>query len=185
MVANATRDRWAAVMRLVGLGLAVAALVGVTVWFRLFPPGSRLLHRPAPDFSLPVMANGDPEARLRLSDLTGNVVVLDFWASWCEPCGMQAPILERFARSHQGEAVVVGINLDDDPGVIAQYVRQKSLTYPMVSDENGEVRSAYDANNLPTLVVVDPHGNVAAAMQGLVARAQLDAAFAAARKPSG
>jgi cytochrome c biogenesis protein CcmG, thiol:disulfide interchange protein DsbE len=170
------------VLRAVGLGVALAALVGAMVWSQLFPPGSALLHKPAPDVSLPVVANGEPGARLRLSDLAGNVVVLDFWASWCEPCAMQAPILERFARSHAGEVMVVGINLDDEPGVVAQYVKQKSLTYPMVSDEAGDARSAFGATNLPTVVVLDPRGNVASYTQGVVAGAQLEAALAAARQ---
>jgi cytochrome c biogenesis protein CcmG/thiol:disulfide interchange protein DsbE len=112
-------------------------------------------------------------------------VVLDFWASWCEPCAVQAPILERFAQSHAGEVVVVGINLDDEPGVVQQYARQKSLTYPIVSDEQGDARSAYGANNLPSLVVVSARGNVVRYVQGLVARAELDAALAAARKSGG
>jgi cytochrome c biogenesis protein CcmG/thiol:disulfide interchange protein DsbE len=178
-------DRRTSVLRAVGLVLAGAALVGVTVWSQLFPPGSQLLHKPAPDFALPVVANGDPGARLRLSDLAGQVVVLDFWASWCEPCAVQAPILERFARSHAGEVVVVGINLDDEPGTVQQYARQKSLSYPIVSDDDGEARSAYGANNLPSLVVVDARGNVVRYVQGLVAGAQLDEALRAAKKSGG
>ena len=169
-------------LRAVGLGLALVALCAAMVWSQLFPAGSALLHKPAPDVSLPVVANGEPGARLRLSDLGGNVVVLDFWASWCEPCAMQAPILERFVRSHPGEVMVVGVNLDDEPGVIAQYVKQKSLSYPMVSDEAGEARSAFGASNLPTVVVLDARGTVASYMQGLVSGAQLEAALKAARQ---
>jgi cytochrome c biogenesis protein CcmG/thiol:disulfide interchange protein DsbE len=183
MSAKPAGDRSTSALGALGLVLAMAALVGVTVWSQLFPPGSRLLHKAAPDFALPIVANGDPGARLRLSDLAG--LVLDFWASWCEPCAMQAPILERFARSHPGEVVVVGINLDDEPGVVQQYARQKALSYPIVSDEQGEARSAYDAQSLPSVVVVDARGTVTRYLRGLVSRADLDAALRLARKSGG
>src|SRR3954465_1131221 len=61
------------------------------------PPSSKLVGEPAPDFSLPVFQGGDAGNRIRLSALQGNVVVLDFWASWCKPCLAQARILSQIA----------------------------------------------------------------------------------------
>jgi cytochrome c biogenesis protein CcmG, thiol:disulfide interchange protein DsbE len=169
----------------IGLTLAVALLVGVTLWPRLFPPGGKLLHRPAPDFTLPVVANGDAGAQLHLADLRGQVVLLDFWATWCEPCAVQAGILQRFARAHPSDVVVVGVNLDEAPVAAAAYAKGRGLDYPIVHDADGLVQAAYGANLLPSLVVVDAQGSVTRFLQGITSQADLEDAVSAAKRRTG
>lgn len=167
-----------------GLALvaAIALLVSATIWPRLFPPGRQLQGRPAPDFTLPVVANGEQGARLRLSELRGQVVVLDFWATWCEPCSIQAGILQRFAEAHRGDVVVVGVNLDDEPGTAVAYARSRGLAYPIVHDADALVQAEYGASALPSLVVVDAQGNVARYIQGVASVTELEAAVRAAEQ---
>jgi cytochrome c biogenesis protein CcmG/thiol:disulfide interchange protein DsbE len=95
--------------------LAVSFLFGLIVLPRLDPGASALLGQPAEDFALPVTHGGDPTSRIRLSDLRGQVVVLDFWASWCKPCLEQIPILAQAATALGERAILVGINTGDDP----------------------------------------------------------------------
>lgn len=155
--------------------IALSALVGLAVLPRLAPGGHDLQGKPAPDVVLPVAANGDAGARMQLSELKGQPVILDFWASWCGPCALQAPILERVARRYQKKGLVVlGVNVDDPAAVARQYAAQKGLSYPIVLDEGRDASGHYGVDKLPTLVVIDREGKVAAYLTALVDEASLD-----------
>ena len=143
-------------------------------------PSSRMLGTPAPDFSLPVLHGGDPQSRISLHGLAGNVVVLDFWASWCKPCVAQARILSQVALRHGSDKVVfVGINTADQPDRAQAFAESHQLPYPSVYD-SGEVADAYGAQSLPTLVVIDPSGRVAQASVGVVGASEIEEAIASA-----
>ena len=136
--------------------IALSALFGLAIMPRLGPGGGRLVGKPAPDVTLPVLANGDPGARMRLSELKGHAVVLDFWATWCGPCTVQAPILDRLARRHQKRGLMVlGVNVDDPPEVAKAFVSHKGLSYPIVTDDTREASVRYGVDKLPSLVVID------------------------------
>jgi thiol-disulfide isomerase/thioredoxin len=157
--------------------IALTALFALGVMPRLWPAGGGLLNKPAPDFTLPVVANGDDGARMRLSDLRDKVVVLDFWASWCGPCAMQAPILDRIARKYDREVVVLGINVGEAPSLARTYATQKGLSYPILADESGEAQSLYGASTLPTVVLIDRQGNITSFVQGVVGQSTLERAI--------
>ena len=157
-----------------GFTFAVSALVGLTVLPRLFPAGRHLVDKPAPDFSLPVVSGGDRGARIKLSELKGQVVVLDFWATWCEPCAIQAKILERISRKYKADAVVLGVNVDDPPAKARAYAQRGGLSYPILSDPTGQVQAAYSVGTLPSIVVIDKQGGVAGYLQGLVRQGSLE-----------
>ncbi len=160
--------------------IALSALVGLAVLPRLAPGGHDLQGKPAPDVTLPIAANGDAGARMQLSELKGQPVILDFWASWCGPCAIQAPILERVAQRYQKKGLVVlGVNVDDPPAVARQYALQKGLSYPIVLDEGRDASGHYGVDKLPTLVVIDREGKVAAYLTALVDEASLDEIVAA------
>jgi thiol-disulfide isomerase/thioredoxin len=161
---------------------AIALLLSWAFGSQLFPAGRELIGKPAPSFSLPVLANGEPGARMSLSELGGVVVVVDFWATWCEPCLVQAPILERVAQAHPDDVVVLGVSVDEDPELARRFVRQKRLTYPIVVDDTGVVQAAYGARTLPLVVVIDPAGRVAKVLPGLSSRSRLEDAISAARQ---
>ena len=160
----------------VGVSGAVAAatLAGIAVLPELAPePG--MVGKAAPGFVLPVVSGGDPGARMALGDLLGKPVILDFWASWCEPCRIQGPILERLAKKYRERGLtVLGVNVDDTPQDAAVYAKREGLTYPILVDLEGTAQRAYEATNLPTLVIVDRDGRVAAYMAGLVDETSLD-----------
>lgn len=166
---------------IIGGLLLLSALIGWTVLPWLWPAGKKLSGGPAPDFSLPIIANGEPQARMRLSELGGSVVVLDFWATYCEPCAVQSAILERVARKHPEGVVVLGISVDEDPKLAREYARQKSLSYPILSDPDGAVQGSYGVQALPSLVVVSPDGKVADFVQGVVGEEALTSTIASLR----
>jgi thiol-disulfide isomerase/thioredoxin len=160
--------------------VGAVALAGLVALPRLAPPQGGMVGKPAPEIVLPAAANADPAQPVRLSALKGHAVVLDFWASWCGPCGLQAPILDRIARRYAKQGlVVVGVNVDDPPERARAYANQKHLSYPIVVD-NGSASKGYGVEKLPSLVVVDKEGRVAAYLSGIVDEASLDEIVAAA-----
>jgi cytochrome c biogenesis protein CcmG, thiol:disulfide interchange protein DsbE len=160
-----------AIAVLVGL----SALFGVAIRPRLMPNGGGMIGKPAPQITLPVAANGEAGARMSLADLKGHPILLDFWAQYCEPCAMEAPIIDRVARRYEKRGLVVmGVNVDDGPEVIKAYASQKGLSYPMVVDVGHEASLKYGVDKLPSLVVIDRQGQVLAYLTGLVDEAALN-----------
>src|SRR5262249_1711701 len=114
--------------------LGLSALFGLAILPRLGVQG-QMVGKPAPALSLPVAANGTPGTRRRLADLKGRAVLLDFWASWCGPCAIEAPVVDRLARRYEKKGLVVmGVNVSDTPEIVRRYTEQKGLSYPMVMD---------------------------------------------------
>lgn len=143
-----------------------------------------LIGQPAPDFSLPVFHGGDAGSRIQLSSLAGQVVVLDFWASWCKPCVEQAGILSAMAPRLAQDVMIVGVNTADAPERARQFASAHALPYPSVLD-GGEAANAYGANSLPTLIVIDRQGRVSSASVGVMSEAELEAAIVEAGAKSG
>lgn len=160
--------------------IALSALIGLAVLPRLSPSAGGMVGAAAPDVTLPVAANGDPGARMQLAELKGQPVILDFWATWCGPCAVQAPILDRIARRYQKKGLVVlGVNVDDPPHVASQYAMQKGLSYPILIDAGKAASARYGIERLPSLVVIDRQGKIAAYLTGVVDEASLDEIVAA------
>ena len=137
------------------------------------PAAGPLVGQPAPDFNLEVIHGGTPGSRIRLSDLKGRTVLLDFWASWCGPCREQAPILDALSREYSPDSVsVVGVNTDDTLEAARSFAKENNLSYPSVHDD-GEVFLQYQGQGLPTLAVVDPSGNLVAVESRLMAKKEI------------
>jgi thiol-disulfide isomerase/thioredoxin len=141
----------------------------------------------APDFSL-ARVDGTPGA-VALSGLRGQVVVLDFWATWCPPCIQMIPVMDGLAGAWGPRGVsFVGINSDagatDD--VIREFLGAHPFTYPVVRDGDGQVGERYRVEALPTIVIVGRDGSVRSSfvgytMKGTLDKALRDAVEAAAR----
>ncbi len=120
----------------------------------------------APDASLPVL--GDAVER-SLADFKGNVVVLNFWASWCPPCIDEMPLLEQTQRRIERRGgTVLGVNYKDLPEDALDLARRFRLTYPNVRDRDGEYAEEYATVGIPETFVVDRQGRIAATRRGPV-----------------
>jgi cytochrome c biogenesis protein CcmG, thiol:disulfide interchange protein DsbE len=159
--------------------LALSALFGLAILPRL-APSSGMVGKLAPDATMAVEANGDAGARMQIASLKGHPVLLDFWASWCGPCAMEAPIVDRIARRYQKKGLVVmGVNVDDTPEVARAYAAQKGLSYP-ITDGRGDVERRYGVEKLPSLVVIDKEGRILQFVVGTVDEGELDDMLTAA-----
>jgi len=161
---------------IIGGVLVFAVILGLTVLPMFKPAKSKLLGLPAAGFTLPVITGGSPGSRVRLGDLKGKVVVLDFWASWCAPCRAEAPIIDRVARRHEGKGVVVlGIATSGDDWMrAAEFAKSQNLGYTTLFDDGDRVAGAFRIQQLPTLVVLDREGVVTAVRPRMVHEDELE-----------
>ena len=130
----------------------------------------------AQDFSL-----HDLKGRtFRLRDLRGKIVLLDFWASWCGPCRIDLPHIEALQREYSREdLIVLGINSESAP-LARSFMQQQGYSFPSLVDEGYEVSRQYQATSLPTIVIVDREGSIAAYLVGLQREGDLHRALAKA-----
>jgi cytochrome c biogenesis protein CcmG/thiol:disulfide interchange protein DsbE len=147
----------------------------------------RLIGSQPKDFALPRLETagrgGAPAKPVKLSDLSGKAVILDFWASWCGPCRAQAPIVDQVSQSLSGRGLVaLGIVTDDDPEAARRFLAEHPVRYPSVVDEQHEASSAFGVQGLPTLVALDRTGKVVAVRRQFVREAELAGIAEAALK---
>jgi len=101
---------------------------------------------------------GEP---VSLAALEGKVVLLDFWASWCQPCRVEAPELAQVYREYQGRGVeFVGIAIWDHPTNVAGHIQEFDLPYPNVLDGNGKIGISYGVAGIPEKFFIDAQGRV-------------------------
>jgi cytochrome c biogenesis protein CcmG/thiol:disulfide interchange protein DsbE len=135
----------------------------------------------APDRTLPMLGGS---ATHSLADFRGHVVVLNFWASWCDPCRSEAPLLERAQRalSTQG-GTVLGVTYKDASPDSLSFVHHFGLTYPSLRDVEGKLADAFGTKALPESFVLDREGRVVAINRGQITQqAFLDRAIAKAQQ---
>jgi cytochrome c biogenesis protein CcmG, thiol:disulfide interchange protein DsbE len=126
---------------------------------------------PAPDRTLPIL---DAEGRASLHSYRGQVVVLNFWASWCDPCRKETPLLQRtHERIRERGGTVLGVTWRDTRPDARAFVRAYELTYPSLRDVDGELAREYGTAGLPETFVIDRHGRVTAKQRGTVDEAWL------------
>ncbi|MGD9694458.1 MAG: TlpA family protein disulfide reductase [Thermoleophilia bacterium] len=127
----------------------------------------------APAFSADVLQGGDgiPAAgRVSLGDLRGRIVILNFWASWCDPCKEEAPVLERIAKRYQGrsDVVLLGMDTQDETGKAKGFLRDFGVSYPSLRDGTDATYRAYQLTGVPETFIIDRQGRIAARVIGIV-----------------
>jgi peroxiredoxin len=116
-----------------------------------------LLGAPAPAFELPSVAGGGSQS---LQANAGKVLIVDFWATWCEPCKQSFPAYQNLATRLKGELVLIGISQDEDAKGIPAFLSETGAKFPVVWDDGKAVAKAYDPPTMPTAFVIDKNGIV-------------------------
>jgi len=150
--------------------LLVVVLMQVIGWLR-----APDLPEQAPDFRL-VTLEGEP---VHLAELQGQVVVLNFWATWCGPCRVELPSFSRYAQAHP-DVVVLGIATDGTQAELRAAQRSLGISYPVLRIDSATA-AAYAVQTLPTTVVIDAQGRVSSAHSGIMLGPQLAIAVDLAR----
>ena len=184
-----------------GAGILVAAAFIALLAYGLATKGSdktiddalaRSQAAPAPNFTLDVLqaGNGDnprlaramADGKLTLSELRGSLVVLNFWASWCIPCRVEAPNLQRtWDAQRRNGVIVLGLDQQDVTGDAKSFIRDFGLTYPMVRDGGDDVSHDYGTTGLPETYFISAKGDVVGHVIGAVSPLALRNGLAAAQ----
>jgi cytochrome c biogenesis protein CcmG, thiol:disulfide interchange protein DsbE len=115
---------------------------------------------PSAHLQLPILGSRGTES---LADFRGKVVIMNVFASWCQPCLAEAPILESEQQRIAGNnATIVGVTYQDNSGASETFVRQNHLTYPVVRDVNGNLVRAFGTTGVPETFVINRQGRVVA-----------------------
>jgi cytochrome c biogenesis protein CcmG/thiol:disulfide interchange protein DsbE len=156
--------------------IAVLAVIGL-LGFGLLSKGEASLSvgDTAPDKRLSVLGGTTTG---QIADYRGKWVLVNFWASWCEPCRDESPVLEDFQKQHGGERfTVLGINLFDSTDDALSFTQRYGLTYPQLREAGGDDRKeAYGMTGFPESFLVDPQGKIALIRRGPVSESYLQQA---------
>jgi cytochrome c biogenesis protein CcmG/thiol:disulfide interchange protein DsbE len=145
------------------LGL-VAGLLALLVWQLGHQQHAPAVGAVAPTFTLHRL---DGPGNVSLASYRGKPVVLNFWASWCDPCKSEAAVLERDWTSYRNRGVVfLGVDYHDLAGDARRFVSAHALTFPMLEDGSGDVTGSYGISQVPETYVLDRQGRVVAHLAG-------------------
>jgi len=112
----------------------------------------------APDFSVPALPSGS----LHLKDYSGQVVVLNFWATWCPPCVEETPSLVQFAEKMRDHRVIVlSVSVDGDQKALQDFVQQYHISYPVGRDPDRSLAARFGTWQFPESYILDRHGLLA------------------------
>jgi cytochrome c biogenesis protein CcmG/thiol:disulfide interchange protein DsbE len=133
---------------------------------------------PAPSFSFSVL--GHSAQQISLAGYAGRPLIVNFFASWCEPCQQETPLLARFYRTEHGQVALVGLDENDVLGHALSFTRAKGVTYPVGWDPAFTAASAYGVGALPQTFFLDARHRIVDRVFGAVTLAELDKGIALA-----
>ncbi len=111
----------------------------------------------APDFTL----QSSTGENVRLAEQRGQVVMLNFWASWCGPCRTEMPLLDEMSQRYSAAGFVLyGVNVEEDNTDAKKLIKDLGVTFPILYDTESKASSLYNVDAMPTTVVIDKKGEV-------------------------
>ena len=160
--------------------LLVVGFLGLLVWGMLNKQpitglsGVTMVNRAAPGFTLTTF-NGNT---ISLQDLRGKPVVINFWASWCPPCRVEASLIERMWRAYKNRGLIfLGVNIQDRKKDALNYIREFDITYPNGPDPTGEISIDYGVSGLPVTFFISSEGEVVRRWVGAIEKSVLISAI--------
>jgi peroxiredoxin len=155
-IQNPRSSRVGLAARLTAVGIALLIFCSQTF-------AAEIIGSPAPDFALRSMSG----ANVRLSEHLGEVVLINFWATWSGPSRQEMPLLEGlYAKYQRAGLVMLGINIDEDAAEAAEMAKTLQVSYPILFDARKEVSRAYQLGTMPVTVLIDREGVVRYVSEG-------------------
>ena len=180
--AGAVREVWRTATRhKLASGLVALAVIASLIAVGLVTAGP---SGPAPDpaapaFSLPVL--GQP-GQISLSDYAGKPLIVNFFASWCEPCQQETPLLARFYRAEHGKVAIVGLDENDSQASALSFTHKEGVGYPVGFDPQVVAASAYGVAGLPQTFFLDARHRIVDRVFGAVTQADINRGIALATR---
>jgi peroxiredoxin len=113
--------------------------------------------QPAPDFTLKSRSGEN----IKLSELRGNVVMVNFWASWCGPCRQEMPLLQQLYERYKDMGfTLLGVNVDEEPGAGDKVLKEIPVSFPVLYDSKNQVSQTYNVKAMPSTFMIDRDGKV-------------------------
>lgn len=152
---------------LIGVGLGMVILAAISVGSASFlsniasKVGNVTLlapaqKSPAPDFQLEALDG----SRVKLSDLRGHPVLINFWATWCGPCQLEMPLIEQYYQKYQPDLIVLAVDNDEPKSDVQAFATNHNLTFPVLLDPGAKVEDLYQVRAFPTSFFVDKSGTI-------------------------
>ena len=160
----------------------VMFIVGIMLllWMALQPTGGQSANvapekmeqgKIAPNFTSESLSGG----KASLTDYTGDVIVVNFWATWCPPCKAEMPGINAFYERHQAEGLVVlAVNVRESEALVRPFIEANQFTFPVLLDPAGTVVNQYQVRSYPTTVIIDRDGIVRHVQVGLISEDELE-----------
>ena len=167
-MANFNNDGESTVKKYIGL-VIITLLIGILIWENSMSTNEkRPLNKATNEESSRVVKATDftlqalDQQQYSLSDSQGKWTIVNFWASWCEPCKMEAPHLQRLYEEYHDQLEILAVNITkkDTRKDVQEFVNRNELTFPVLFDEQGDVSMMYGAFTIPTTIFIDEKGNI-------------------------
>ena len=132
-------------------------IVALTAALAIAVPVLAGTEAPAPQFTLSSRGGGD----VSLSQYHGQVVMINFWASWCGPCRTEMPLLDSIYRKYNKLGfTLLGVNVEPDSRAAEDWLKQTPVSFPILFDKDSKVSKLYDVGGMPSTVIIDRTGKV-------------------------
>ena len=128
----------------------------MSMWI-VAPANAASIQGKAPNFTL----KSNTGKNVKLSELRGQVILLNFWASWCGPCRQEMPLLEKLHKRYSALGfTVLGVNVEEDPRKAKTLLKDISVSFPILFDTSNKVSKEYNVSAMPSTVMIDRDGNM-------------------------
>ena len=129
------------------------------------------MNEPAPDFIL----KSKTGENVRLEDLRGQVIMLNFWASWCGPCRQEMPLMDEIYKKYEKLGfTILAINVDEDSADADRFLDSVPVSFPILYDSESRTSELFDVDAMPTTIMIDRNGNKRFLHRGYKAGYELD-----------
>lgn len=132
----------------------------------------------APDFRLEQINKYHQLETIQLSDTLGKGVMLNFWATYCEPCEKEMPYMEKLYADYQEKGIeILAVNLGEAKLTVDRFIDKHQLTFPVLHDRKGQVTDLYKIGPMPTTYFIDPEGKIVEKVEGALTLDRLEGYF--------